>query len=326
MTGSLPDSHCHLNVDCTSETITKLAGKINSLDLPRSFFHLMSTCHLDLEKLDELLDQLDNPVVVPYFGVHPWYSHLFTLEDYTGLSEEEQKSAHYNKILTPAPLEELYSNLPAPINMHSHLLRIEELIAKHEGKFDYGIGEVGLDKLIRVPSSGFFGSTALIQGRQLTLCKINLQHQIDIFHVQLELANKLRKQISIHCVKAPGLLYDAVIKNTNIPNVILHSYTGSIEQAKIWIRHYEKSASSKLYFSLSDWINGSEQRSELLKGILESVTPGMLLIESDVPIDKYLIETPDEYFAALSKIYLKVSNGSSFPVYENMIDSVTTRA
>lgn len=80
---NLSDSHCHFNPECTDSDTEKFAERLNeqSKQIPDNYFHLMTTQHLDLKFMDTLLTRLENPrVLVPYFGVHPWFSHLFYIE------------------------------------------------------------------------------------------------------------------------------------------------------------------------------------------------------------------------------------------------------
>ncbi|KAI5961305.1 scn1 [Candida margitis] len=253
---NLSDNHCHFSPEATREDAYKLADTLNGLDLdfPTNFFHLMTTQHIDIECIDILLTQLQNPdIVVPYFGVHPWFSHLF----YTGT--KPNKRDHYCQVLKPEPTDELIDVLPEPMSMNAHTDKMKEIIKKHDKKV-YGIGEIGLDKLFRVPKSGWLGNPHHVTTEQdrLTKSRVTIEHQMHIFRHQLQLAEELGKQASIHCVKAHGVLYDEVTRYKNIV-VVLHSYTGSTDQAKRWL----KTTPVKLYFSLSDWING--EKDELLK-------------------------------------------------------------
>ena len=157
------DSHCHLDVGCTSQVAEELARFLNTLESinrGREFFHIMSSNHVDIFHLDQILDKLDNKIVLPYFGIHPWYSHLFTelkLEEFE--NELDWKHTHYEAALEPKPPIELLGVLPNPIHIDLHLNEIRRLAEKHrENGFTVGIGEIGLDKLFRIPLNGYFGN------------------------------------------------------------------------------------------------------------------------------------------------------------------------
>jgi Tat protein secretion system quality control protein TatD with DNase activity len=381
----LGDSHCHLDVTCTKNDIRELAERLNTSQFEgrHDFFHIMTTNHLDLELMDELLEQLDGGVVVPYWGVHPWYSHLFcdelklplsfstaeeamkdpstdsltnqdesttakgdsrngkeknleipslndlndviatlnevrlkgTLKDSSSTSAtasrnidtpasdetspepslaprtrsllEELKYTHYNSVLTPPPTPQLLAVLPQPIDIHSHLNRIRSLIKKYP-QLKYGIGEIGLDRMFRIPLNGYFGNQIQpMENQKLSYSRVSMDHQQHIFKLHLALAEELERPVSLHCVKAHGSLYNIVTEYPKIPRIILHSYSGSLEQAKMWMGFYSKS-SQRLYFSLSNLINGVDKKATLLRDIVTGLESEQLLIETDVSVDKYL--------------------------------------
>ncbi|ODV79395.1 Metallo-dependent hydrolase [Suhomyces tanzawaensis NRRL Y-17324] len=297
------DNHCHLSVQCTEDTVKRLAGKLTQ-NSPT--FHVMSTYAGDLDLLDQLLDQVPGPSVVPYYGVHPWYSHLFTTRRPHGQSGADFKHTHYSSIMNPAPPPQLLEVLPDPIHIDDHLEVIRGLIEKHAG-LEYGIGEIGLDKPFRVPTNGYFGAVAeddAESGPKLTQCRVSMDHQVQILEKQLQLADSLGVKVSVHCVKAHGALYDSVSKYANV-KVILHSYSGLVDQAKIWIRNYRKSGQS-LQFSFSNWINGVQSKTESLSQIVDSLEKNQVLGETDMLIDEWLLEKEDEYWAGLNEIYRKI--------------------
>ena len=314
----IPDCHCHLSVDTNRAKVDELAARINSLGLPEKSLHIMTTYWVDLELMDVLLDQLTTASVMPYFGIHPWYSHLFTFE----LDDDEDfKKRHYNQVLQPGPSDELLANLPVPTNIHTHIKRMKDVIAKHEKKFGFGVGEIGLDKVIRVPMSGFLGSKIEVDGPKLSLSKVSMAHQMRVFEEFLHLAKELNKQVSVHCVKAHGLLYESVVKFPDVPTVILHSYSGSSDHAKMFIRHYKK-ASANLCFSFSNWINGVESKREVLESIASSLDAHNLLTESDLPLDDILVRLQSEYFDHLKQINLILADvAGDFDAKQNMIEA-----
>lgn len=300
----LIDSHCHLDVTCTKETVDQLTQCILSLASNKNtaisphFFHLMSTNSIDLGYLDQLLDGLNGSnVIVPYFGVHPWYSHLFTLEQEDIV---DKKRVHYSKVLKPEPEEDLIAVLPDPIPLEAYMDRIKLLIEKHRhnNHYEFGIGEIGLDKLFRVPKNGFYGNPNVsldnVTGdNKMSRCRVTMEHQICIFNRFLSFAEECQRSVSIHCVKAHGILYEQVRQYNKIPTIILHSYSGSIDHAKTWINHYYTNKSRidkpKLMFSLSNCINGANRPKVV--SLLELLPQQAILIESDYPIDRYLIGT-----------------------------------
>lgn len=312
------DSHCHLDVECTSQIAEELVKFLNNLEVAigrRGFFHIMSSNHVDIFHLDLILEKLENKIVLPYFGIHPWYSHLFTdlkLEEFE--NEQEWKKNHYDTVLDPKPSSELLEILPIPISVYSHIEEIRRLATKYQEKgFSVGIGEIGLDKLFRIPLNGYFGNQKITldnNPNKLSACRVRMEHQKSIFAKQLMLASVMKRPISLHCVKAHGLLYDEVTSNKEldgISSVILHSYSGSVDQAALWIRHFSK-FNRQLFFSLSNWINGSEKKQDSLKNLIKLIEDDKILLETDVGIDRYLLDSVkrEEYFKQLKQIFQKI--------------------
>lgn len=68
------------------------------------------------------------------------------------------------------------------------------------------VGEVGLDRVFRVPID-YFASP-----RVLTDFTIPLEHQLAIFEAQVELALELGRNISVHSVKSQMVTVDLLAK------------------------------------------------------------------------------------------------------------------
>ncbi|KAF8004370.1 hypothetical protein HF325_001818 [Metschnikowia pulcherrima] len=304
------DCHCHIGVDGHLQDPELLMNRLSQQPRARSrgFFNVMSTYHLDLEFLATLIKLDSNNVLVPYFGVHPWYSHLFSTD------RQLSKSDHYKLVLTTVP-EDLLHILPDPIYIEDHLEKVMRLIKKCEAlQKAYAIGEIGLDKLFRIPSNGFYGNQEHKSGVSLTAAKVQMDHQKIIFLRQLELADKLSKPVSLHCVKAHGPLFDILHASfLNIPAVTLHSYTGSSDQAKRWNKSFLKQQ-RKLYFSFSNFINGEKDKALQLAELLLLISNDQILFETDSPIDRYFLHNrEDEYFGHLHQIQRIVCDLKGIP-------------
>lgn len=117
-----------------------------------------------------------------------------------------------------------------------------------------GIGECGLDRWMRDPDPA---------------------DQKEVFVAQLELATRLDRPLSIHCLKAWGALLE-ILKAHPRPNrgFLLHSYGGSAELV---------GPLSQLgaYFSFSGYF--LDPRKEATRAAFRLVPPGRLLLESDAP-------------------------------------------
>lgn len=297
MVSYLGDSHCHLSTSCTVADADKIVAAIGGdsrVNRP-NFFSLMCTNHIDIDVVEKIME-LGLTAVFPYFGVHPWFSHLFS-------DGKVSKQAHYEAILKPGPGADLLEVLPEPIDINEYVGRIQLL---HE-KFGGGIGEIGLDKVFRVPYNGFYGNPEVDNsgnGDKLSPCRVSIDHQVMILRKQLGLADALRAPVSLHCVKAHGIFYDTVREYGAISSVILHSFSGSVDQAKIWVRSYAKSAPG-LYFSFSNYINGVEEKSDILSQLVGVLAEDQVLVETDYSVDLFL-ERFDEYLGHLDLILAKV--------------------
>lgn len=295
----LSDTHCHVGVDATVQQVEDIASAINSQPSVESrHFHLMCTNHWDLDVISQLATFSES--VVPYMGIHPWYSHLYRIDSTL------DKKAHYELCLEPGPSAELLAVLPEPVDLDVHLHKIQQLAEKYDvSNKPYGIGEIGLDKVFRVPSNGFFGNQKNVEDVVLTKSKVAMDHQKQVFTRQLDLANLLSKQVSLHCVRAHGPFFDIVTKGyPDIPNVILHSYTGSVDQAKSWMREFSKQKRN-LRFSFSNYINASEPKEDSLRDLVKLLDDSQILIESDMPVDKFFLEDGEkmeDYFSQLENV------------------------
>lgn len=341
----LYDAHCHLSPFFKDESIQKInrvlkdnyGNQINTIPT----INLMSTTQWDIQFVNKI--SLDNPTIVqPCFGIHPWYTHLFTIEDYSKeaigyqLSDSEIKSQHYSKIfnfIKKVKIEDgdisslpdlLLDNLPVPKNLYELIKEIELMIQeniRNNENYEFMIGEIGLDKLFRIPWNGYLGNeneglintnSKFNSNSKFSNYQVSLNHQIIIYKEFLKLAIKYNKPVSIHCVKAHGILFDTTrsmikIKDDKCINLCLHSYSGSIDQAKNWLKLYKKN----IFFSISEILNikggtRKEKEKEKIDGydnedIVDSKCIDLLKF---LPFENILTET--DY--GLDNMYLKNNN------------------
>lgn len=323
---AVADSHCHIDVTCTREDAERTADAIaQDTKFRDGFFSVMTTYNGDRELLEVLFHRLGSAQnkLLPYWGVHPWYSHLFTFSKLQDKDRENWKASHYNLVLHPKPSPELLKALPEPIEMEQYLQQLRKSIIEctpPHGKF--GIGEIGLDKLFRVPSTGYFGSQATISSGspRLSQSKVTIEHQKDILQCQLLLSEELSAPVSIHCVKAHGILYSAM-ENYQGPTVILHSYTGSLDQAKMWVRKCKK-LDQQLFFSFSQWING--QKDEQLQQLMSDLDDEHILLESDVSIDRYdLDKYKRDHIEKIATTIKAARNWNDYRILDHNIELAT---
>lgn len=135
-----------------------------------------------------------SPLIRPA-GYHPWFTHLITLKP--DLSKEE----HYKALLSPKSEEEveafetLLPTLPDPRPLEVVVAEVRQNLQDFPTAM---LGEVGLDKAFRIPYDYH------ADPRVLTPFTVPLHHQTAVLEAQLNLAVELRRNISLHSVKAPS--------------------------------------------------------------------------------------------------------------------------
>ncbi|KAF9041837.1 Metallo-dependent hydrolase [Hymenopellis radicata] len=206
--------------------------------------------------------------VIPCFGYHPWFSHWISLVP--RISKEE----HYRSLFPDGDadtLQQLLRSFPDPIPLDEVIAELRQNLEAFPNAM---LGEVGLDRAFRVPYD-YFASP-----RQLTPFVVPLNHQLAILEAQIDLAVDLRRNVSMHSVKAQMNtkdLLDTMKKkhgaNWNRISVDLHSCGLS---AQMW-RDIEKKHNNT-FLSLSTVINS---RSSNHIALIKECSPDRILVESD---------------------------------------------
>ncbi|CAI4035730.1 hypothetical protein SMKI_13G3810 [Saccharomyces mikatae IFO 1815] len=263
----LVDAHCHVITDPDSAVGGDDGGSKNTLRC------VMSSNPYDWKNLKKMANNSTRRENLYLgFGVHPWYSHLFYIGD------QRDKISHYLNVLEYKNKEQfdgLVRVLPEPLDLEEYILR------EFNEKLVSVIGEVGLDKLFRLPASGFYTQN---EKTRLTTVKVKLSHQEAVFRRFCRLARKTNKPISIHDVKCHGKLND-ICNEELLPyhsvNICLHSYTGSKETLLTqWLKKFPP---DRIFVSLSKWINfkNPEEGDTLVRGLPKTC----ILTETDFPVD-----------------------------------------
>ncbi|MEM9025403.1 MAG: TatD family hydrolase [Verrucomicrobiota bacterium] len=101
------------------------------------------------------------------------------------------------------------------------------------------------------------------------------QLQIDCLVKQLEIAAEFSRPVTLHCLKAWGLLEKAWNQAKAHPKrLLLHAFNGSIEVAKAWINRGG-------YFSFSTYFLHS--RKDKIRAVFAELPMDRLLLETDAP-------------------------------------------
>jgi Tat protein secretion system quality control protein TatD with DNase activity len=145
------------------------------------------------------------------------------------------KDEHYRSVLTPigkegmdeTVLKKLIDGLISPLPLLSFLFELESNLGSREGAM---LGEVGIDKAFRLPNPPEF--THIHKNSSITT---TLVHQLRVLEAQIEVAIRLRRNISFHSVRSPHDTLDFLnrLKRTDSGfqeiNICLHSFSGSPE-------------------------------------------------------------------------------------------------
>ena len=212
------DAHCHPtdSMSCI-ETIPKMKARALTIMATRlQDQELVSKVTNDIGTLSSV--EAEAPCkVVPSFGWHPWFSHQL----YDDLHERQggppSKKEHYLSVLSPAPEDDLFlDSLPEPRSLEDLLKQTRELLEQHPLAL---VGEIGLDRSFRLPDSsqpsrldaGEPGMTpGSREGRMLSPCRVDMQHQVKVMKAQLDLAAELGRAVSVHGVAAHGVVFNTL--------------------------------------------------------------------------------------------------------------------
>ena len=128
--------------------------------------------------------------------------------------------------------------------------RLRGLLEKHPRS---SIGECGLDQWVSSPS---------------------VEIQRPVFIEQLRLAREMKRPLTIHCLKAWGMLFEAFAESPPPPGFLMHSFGGSIETARRLIP-------LGAYFSFSGHF--LHQRKSAVLEVFRQLPHERILLETDAP-------------------------------------------
>ena len=166
------------------------------------------------------------------------------------------------------------------------LSQLEDLLIEHPSAI---VGEIGLCKMARW--------ARLYEGGKAAAMEI----QRHVFLQQLELAARLRRPVSVHCVDQHGIFasvlneilhrYEGGDRRLCLPPTIaMHSFTGTARQAKELLKMEEQLESddkSPLFFfgfshTVNYAMNSSEKSRRKGRETVRSIPTNRLMVESDV--------------------------------------------
>ena len=116
-----------------------------------------------------------------------------------------------------------------------------------------GVGECGLDRWVAAPG---------------------VAAQAPVFLKQLHIAREMDRTVTIHCVRAWGILLDMLAAHAPLPRLVLHSFAGSLETAR-------RLLALGAYFSLSG--QALLPRKASLLEVFRHLPRQRVLLETDAP-------------------------------------------
>lgn len=145
----------------------------------------------------------DGMTLVPCLGVHPWFLHELTQDDWTLVESSVATSISSTATdsiddLTTTPLPDDKSTI-ATTKQPRWVVQLEELLIEHPQAM---VGEIGLDNF------HFSDPTT----KELST---PLEVQIRALEYQLELAIRYNRPVSVHCVRAMGPMMDCFARFQN---------------------------------------------------------------------------------------------------------------
>ena len=127
---------------------------------------------------------------------------------------------------------------------------LEAFLLRHPSA---GVGEIGLDKWIK---------------------GTDFNRQREVFTRQLEIAWRLRRPVSIHCLQAWGSLRESLDQSDLSSSWLLHSYGGPPEMVADFV---DRGA----FFSLSGYFFRADKKERLR--LFERIPDDRILLETDAP-------------------------------------------
>ncbi|KAI0275132.1 hypothetical protein BC834DRAFT_1024361, partial [Gloeopeniophorella convolvens] len=192
------DAHCH-------PTDAPALPDPSTLPPPPLTLAAMSTHAADQPRVAALA-RAHPDRVVPAFGYHPWWAHTISLAPPPAPPAE----AHYRALFLPADgahsedLEAAFARLLPALPAPTPLATVLADVRAHLTAFPHAmLGEVGLDRAARVPFPATASASATAP-RALSPFSTPLAHQLALLEAQLALAAELRRNVSLHSVKAPA--------------------------------------------------------------------------------------------------------------------------
>lgn len=135
-------------------------------------------------------------------GLHPWFVHALSL---VPPSSRPSKESHYATLFPGSPerptephpsLASLLPSFPSPVALQDFLGDLERHLIAYPSAL---LGEVGIDRAFRIPN---IPGSPEFEKHALSSLATPLSHQLAVAEAQIDLAIRLRRNISFHSVRS----------------------------------------------------------------------------------------------------------------------------
>lgn len=275
------DAHNHVHMGPTSpvQALLSVSDETNEASpsptvAALSGMAIMSTHPRDYDRVMHLNRTLPDQVagnvrIVPCFGTHPWFLHELTENDW---EMNDDKS------------------IDSSISCPKWIKHLEKQIMAHP---DAIVGEIGLDGFHFDPQTKKLVSP--------------MEKQIEAFRLQMELAARLQRPVSIHTVQCFGPLFDAISemkKNGEKkkipllpPKMYFHAFGGKIGTIDQLLALCGKEP-GKVYFGFAPVINF---RSSKTSEVIRKIGIERLVLETDHEDASFVPESIQQCIRYLSE-------------------------
>ena len=260
------DSHNHVHMGPTPASQALFSPRNIAPEPVLSGMAIMSTHTRDFEEVGRLkleLSQQYSVDVVCAYGIHPWFLHELSPEDWRADGD------------TPVFVRK----------MEERLLSDPEAV----------VGEIGLDGFHFDPDT-----------KELTT---PMQQQVDAFEMQMKLASRLKRPVSIHAVQCYGSLMTSLAKLRKSkeglpPKIYFHAFGGKEGTVDQLLALCGKDAGS-VFFGFAPVINF---RSQKTANVAKKVGIERLLLESDHEDSSFVSESIIDGIQFLSATFGKTED------------------
>jgi Tat protein secretion system quality control protein TatD with DNase activity len=139
---------------------------------------------------DDIVTTTEEITILPCLGVHPWFLHELDPEDDWAMVPSTSSFEQHEHVEGESSKN---NHAAMPVTVPNWIANLESLLSEHP---HLPVGEIGLDNFHFDPITQELTST--------------MDKQVEALKLQLGVATRLHRPVSLHCVRAMGRLMDAL--------------------------------------------------------------------------------------------------------------------